>query len=217
MPPPTRVKCHGCAGPAASAGPPARRSDGLHPLPWCWVAVAQVSGIETHQRWKAVWPFGGRAELSLADERALRRGDVVTLIPQTMCTTMVTSCALVPAPTRSPCWVMTPMTRTHPPARSSTPAPSRRAGSTRPSAATGSYQDQLHGHRLRFAPVGHASLKILITAESHIEYHRLGAVSDRFVPLARTRCHTQAQSLPRERQRRSGRVQPRGQSPRAHR
>jgi predicted metal-dependent enzyme (double-stranded beta helix superfamily) len=47
----------------------------------CWVAIAPVRGVETHQRWNAVRRAGGRAELSLADERALRRGDVVTLVP----------------------------------------------------------------------------------------------------------------------------------------
>jgi predicted metal-dependent enzyme (double-stranded beta helix superfamily) len=47
----------------------------------CWVAVAPVQGVETHQRWNAVRHDGGRAELTLADERALRGGDVVTLIP----------------------------------------------------------------------------------------------------------------------------------------
>src|SRR5215471_9784090 len=47
----------------------------------CWVAIAPVRGVETHQRWNAVRYAGGRAELSLADERALRRGDVVTLVP----------------------------------------------------------------------------------------------------------------------------------------
>ena len=47
----------------------------------CWVAIAPVRGVETHQRWNVVRHDGGHAELSLADERALRRGDVVTLIP----------------------------------------------------------------------------------------------------------------------------------------
>lgn len=47
----------------------------------CWVAIAPVRGVETHQRWEAVCHEGGRADLRLADERALRRGDVVTLIP----------------------------------------------------------------------------------------------------------------------------------------
>jgi predicted metal-dependent enzyme (double-stranded beta helix superfamily) len=47
----------------------------------CWVAIAPVSGVETHQHWNAVRHGGGKAELSLADERALRHGDVVTLIP----------------------------------------------------------------------------------------------------------------------------------------
>ena len=47
----------------------------------CWVAIAPVRGVETHQHWNAVRHAGGRAELSLADERALRRGAVVTLVP----------------------------------------------------------------------------------------------------------------------------------------
>jgi hypothetical protein len=47
----------------------------------CWVAIAPVRGVETHQQWNAVRRAGGRAELSLAGERALRRGDVVTLVP----------------------------------------------------------------------------------------------------------------------------------------
>jgi predicted metal-dependent enzyme (double-stranded beta helix superfamily) len=47
----------------------------------CWVAIAPVRGVETHQHWNAVRHAGGRAELSLSSERALRRGDVVTLTP----------------------------------------------------------------------------------------------------------------------------------------
>ena len=47
----------------------------------CWVAIAPVRGVETHQRWDAVRRDDGRAELRLADERALVRGDVATLIP----------------------------------------------------------------------------------------------------------------------------------------
>ena len=47
----------------------------------CWVAIAPVRGVETHQQWNAVRRAGGRAELSLTGERALRRGDVVTLVP----------------------------------------------------------------------------------------------------------------------------------------
>ena len=47
----------------------------------CWVAITPVHGVETHQHWNAVRHHGGRAELSLADERALHRGDVATLIP----------------------------------------------------------------------------------------------------------------------------------------
>jgi hypothetical protein len=47
----------------------------------CWVAIAPIRGVETHQHWHAVRHPGGRAELSLAGERALRHGDVVTLVP----------------------------------------------------------------------------------------------------------------------------------------
>jgi hypothetical protein len=47
----------------------------------CWVAIAPVRGVETHQRWNAVRYKNGRAELRMADERALVLGDVATLIP----------------------------------------------------------------------------------------------------------------------------------------
>jgi hypothetical protein len=47
----------------------------------CWVALAPVRGVETHQHWNAVRHDGGGAELTLAGERALHQGDVVTLIP----------------------------------------------------------------------------------------------------------------------------------------
>ena len=47
----------------------------------CWVAVAPVRGVETHQRWDAVRHPDGRAELRLAEQRALVRGEVVTLVP----------------------------------------------------------------------------------------------------------------------------------------
>jgi hypothetical protein len=47
----------------------------------CWVAIAPVRGVETHQHWNAVRHDDGRAELTLADERALHQGDVATLIP----------------------------------------------------------------------------------------------------------------------------------------
>jgi len=47
----------------------------------CWVGIAPVRGVETHQRWHAVRHENGRAELTLAEERALRRGDVATLVP----------------------------------------------------------------------------------------------------------------------------------------
>lgn len=47
----------------------------------CWVAIAPVQGAETHQRWDVVRHESGRAELSLASERVLHRGDAVTLVP----------------------------------------------------------------------------------------------------------------------------------------
>jgi predicted metal-dependent enzyme (double-stranded beta helix superfamily) len=47
----------------------------------CWVGIAPVRGVETHQRWHAVSHQDGQADLRLADERALRRGDVATLVP----------------------------------------------------------------------------------------------------------------------------------------
>jgi len=47
----------------------------------CWVGIAPVRGVETHQRWHAEAHEDGRADLHLADERALQRGDVATLIP----------------------------------------------------------------------------------------------------------------------------------------
>jgi hypothetical protein len=47
----------------------------------CWVGIAPVRGVETHQRWDAVRHADGRAELRLADERALVHGDAATLVP----------------------------------------------------------------------------------------------------------------------------------------
>lgn len=47
----------------------------------CWVAIATVRGVETHQRWEAARHPGGRADLRLAEERALVRGDAATLVP----------------------------------------------------------------------------------------------------------------------------------------
>jgi hypothetical protein len=47
----------------------------------CWVGIAPVRGVETHQRWDAVRHPSGRADLRLADERALVRGDAATLVP----------------------------------------------------------------------------------------------------------------------------------------
>src|SRR5215471_18089853 len=37
----------------------------------CWVALAPVRGVETHQRWHAVRHEDGQAELNLADKHAL--------------------------------------------------------------------------------------------------------------------------------------------------
>ena len=47
----------------------------------CWVGIAPVRGVETHQRWDAVCHTDGAAELRLANERALVQGDVATLVP----------------------------------------------------------------------------------------------------------------------------------------
>jgi predicted metal-dependent enzyme (double-stranded beta helix superfamily) len=47
----------------------------------CWVGIAPVRGVETHQRWHAARHENGQADLTLAEERALRRGDVATLVP----------------------------------------------------------------------------------------------------------------------------------------
>ena len=47
----------------------------------CWVGIAPVREVETHQKWDAVRQAGSRAELRLADERALIQGDVATLVP----------------------------------------------------------------------------------------------------------------------------------------
>jgi hypothetical protein len=46
----------------------------------CWVGIAPVRGVETHQRWDAFHQDGGRADLRFAEERALVRGDVATLV-----------------------------------------------------------------------------------------------------------------------------------------
>jgi len=47
----------------------------------CWLAMAPVRGVETHQQWHALCRTDGSADLSLADARAMHRGDVVTLVP----------------------------------------------------------------------------------------------------------------------------------------
>jgi hypothetical protein len=66
----------------------------------CWVGIAPVRGVETHQRWDAARHPDGRADLRLADERALRRGDVATLVPPRDVHNQVISLAPVPALTR---------------------------------------------------------------------------------------------------------------------
>jgi predicted metal-dependent enzyme (double-stranded beta helix superfamily) len=47
----------------------------------CWVGIAPVRGVETHQRWDAVRQDSDRADLRLVEERALVRGAVATLVP----------------------------------------------------------------------------------------------------------------------------------------
>jgi predicted metal-dependent enzyme (double-stranded beta helix superfamily) len=64
-----------------SAVPPARGVMAYTHSHHCWVAVAPVRGVETHQRWDAIRHEGGRAELRLADDRATHHGDVATLTP----------------------------------------------------------------------------------------------------------------------------------------
>ena len=49
-----------------------------------WVALAPVHGLETHRRYDVrdlASPPGGRARLEVAEERRLRQGDVVLMIP----------------------------------------------------------------------------------------------------------------------------------------
>jgi predicted metal-dependent enzyme (double-stranded beta helix superfamily) len=47
----------------------------------CWLAMAPVRGVETHQHWHARCHADGSADLHLKDSRALQRGQVVTLVP----------------------------------------------------------------------------------------------------------------------------------------
>ena len=47
----------------------------------CWVGIAPVRGWRPIRGGDAVRHDGGRAELRLADERALVPGDVATLVP----------------------------------------------------------------------------------------------------------------------------------------
>lgn len=47
----------------------------------CWVAIAPVRGVETHQQWSALCQTDSSADLRLTDARAMHRGDVVTLVP----------------------------------------------------------------------------------------------------------------------------------------
>ncbi|MFN8622852.1 MAG: hypothetical protein U0869_19110 [Chloroflexota bacterium] len=46
----------------------------------CWVAIAPVSGIETHRRYRVVGD-GARARLERFSEQALRFGDAATILP----------------------------------------------------------------------------------------------------------------------------------------
>ena len=64
----------------------------------CWVGVAPVRGVETHQRWDAVRHEGGRARLRLADDRAIHRGDVATLTPPGDIHNQATSSGSGPSP-----------------------------------------------------------------------------------------------------------------------
>lgn len=47
----------------------------------CWVAIAPVRGVETHQQWEAVCQSDGSAQMRLAHDDALHPRDVVTLTP----------------------------------------------------------------------------------------------------------------------------------------
>jgi predicted metal-dependent enzyme (double-stranded beta helix superfamily) len=47
----------------------------------CWVGIAPVRGVETHQHWDAVRQDDGTADLHLVDDRKLHPGDVATLVP----------------------------------------------------------------------------------------------------------------------------------------
>jgi hypothetical protein len=74
----------------------------------CWVGIAPVRRVETHQRWDEVRQAGGRAELRLAAGpscgwRTSAPWSAATRPPWSrpgMCTTMAMSPARVPAPTR---------------------------------------------------------------------------------------------------------------------
>ena len=82
------------------ARPPAGGVMGYTHSHRCWVGIAPVRGVEIHQKWDAVRHAGGLAELRLADERALVRGDVATLVAPRDVTTMAMSPDRAPAPTR---------------------------------------------------------------------------------------------------------------------
>ena len=73
----------------------------------CWVAIAPVRGVESHQRWDAVRHEGGRAELRLADESAMTRGDVATLFPPGDVHNHGHVLGSGPSPYRSSSWVTT--------------------------------------------------------------------------------------------------------------
>jgi predicted metal-dependent enzyme (double-stranded beta helix superfamily) len=46
-----------------------------------WVAISPIRGIETHRRWRRLEEEGGPPRIELAEDRALDRADVATLLP----------------------------------------------------------------------------------------------------------------------------------------
>ncbi|TMF41189.1 MAG: hypothetical protein E6I26_01485 [Chloroflexi bacterium] len=46
-----------------------------------WVAISPIVGVETHRRWRVVRDDGAPPRVELADDRALARRDVATLLP----------------------------------------------------------------------------------------------------------------------------------------
>jgi len=46
-----------------------------------WVAISPIVGVETHRRWRVVRDAGAAPRAELAEDRALARRDVATLLP----------------------------------------------------------------------------------------------------------------------------------------